>query len=322
MSWGRGPDAHGLGDVEQRLFDEPRHHAGVGPAGAHRRRAARPPAPQVHQRFAQGVVRALRHGKPRVGVEARPGLDHRVDVEGADVLAEIDDRHRRGIDRQVDDEALPAAVREQRLQDVAEVLACEPEMLEPDAALVEQRPVVVVGRDDGELRLVEADVAFEQRQGAPADRAEADHHDGAVETGVDRSIGHRARPCAVQDQAAIDRREPSRSRVAASGRDQRAATAPARASPRQGCRARALDHTRFAPHALLDAPASRAGVDRSLGIPLDRQQALQLAHPSNRAHRPDASKVVGDSPWDAGTGRRGAKLSRVEVSPCLGSTAP
>ena len=65
-------------------------------------------------------------------------------------------------------------------------------MLEPDPALVEQRPVLVVGCDDGKPRLVEADVAFEQRQGAPADRAEADHHDGAVETGVDRSIGHRA----------------------------------------------------------------------------------------------------------------------------------
>ncbi len=65
-------------------------------------------------------------------------------------------------------------------------------MLEADAALVEQRPVVVVGRDDGELRLVEADVALEQRQRAPADRAEADHHDGAVETGVDRPFGHRA----------------------------------------------------------------------------------------------------------------------------------
>ena len=65
-------------------------------------------------------------------------------------------------------------------------------MLEPDAALVEERPVLVVGCDDGEPRLVEADVAFEQRQRASADRAEADHHDGAVETGVDGSIGHEA----------------------------------------------------------------------------------------------------------------------------------
>ncbi len=61
-------------------------------------------------------------------------------------------------------------------------------MLEADPALVEQRPVFVVGRDDGELGLVEADVAFQQRQRPPADRAEADHHDRPVETGVDRSI--------------------------------------------------------------------------------------------------------------------------------------
>ena len=33
------------------------------------------------------------------------------------------------------------------------------------------------------LFMIERKVPFDQRQGAFADRAEADHHDGAVETG-------------------------------------------------------------------------------------------------------------------------------------------
>ncbi len=46
-------------DVEQRLFDEPGHHAGVGAAGGDGGRPTGATAAQVHERFAQGVVRAL-----------------------------------------------------------------------------------------------------------------------------------------------------------------------------------------------------------------------------------------------------------------------
>ena len=56
--------------------------------------------------------------------------------------------------------------------------------------VLEQAPVAVVGCDDGELGPVVGDVTLQQRQRAPADRAEADHHDRAVETGMLRPIRH------------------------------------------------------------------------------------------------------------------------------------
>src|SRR5262249_45856693 len=57
-------------------------------------------------------------------------------------------------------------------------------MHEADLALVEQMAVAVIGRDHHELRAVERDVAFDQRQRSLADRAETDHHDRTVETAV------------------------------------------------------------------------------------------------------------------------------------------
>src|SRR5262245_31604949 len=59
-------------------------------------------------------------------------------------------------------------------------------MDEPNLPLVEQAAIAVVRSDDDELRAVERDVPFNQRQGALADGAEADHHDRPVETGVER----------------------------------------------------------------------------------------------------------------------------------------
>ena len=37
---------------------------------------------------------------------------------------------------------------------------------------------------------VEGEMALDQRQRAAADRAEADHHDGAVDAAVDGVVGH------------------------------------------------------------------------------------------------------------------------------------
>src|SRR5262245_49039699 len=68
-------------------------------------------------------------------------------------------------------------------------------MNEPDLALVEAATLAVVRRDDDELRAVEGDMPFDQRQGALADRAEADHHDRAVETGMERSAFGRGGGC-------------------------------------------------------------------------------------------------------------------------------
>ena len=96
-----------VGDVEQRLLDEPRHHAGIGAAAAHGGDAARPPAAQIEQAFAQRIVRALRDRPVAVGIEAGPRLDHGIDVEGVDILGERHQFDRGGVDRQVDDHAAP-----------------------------------------------------------------------------------------------------------------------------------------------------------------------------------------------------------------------
>ena len=44
--------------------------------------------------------------------------------------------------------------------------------------------------DDDEARLVELEMPLDQRQRAFADRAEADHHDRAVDAGMERAAGH------------------------------------------------------------------------------------------------------------------------------------
>jgi hypothetical protein len=96
-----------LGDVHERLLDHPGHHAGVGATAAHGRDSAGAAAAQVEDAFAQGVVRALRDRAVAVGVKARPRLDHRVDVEGVEVLGELHQVDRRSVDRQIHDHAAP-----------------------------------------------------------------------------------------------------------------------------------------------------------------------------------------------------------------------
>ncbi len=174
------------GDVDQRLLHHPRDHAGIGAAAAHGGGAAGAAPAQVEQALTQGVVRALRDRAVAVGIEAGPGLDHGVDVEGVEVLGELHHVDRRGVDRQVHDHAAPRPHGEQRGEDLAIVLLRQRLVNEAELALVEQPAVAVVRCDDDELRPVERDVPFDQRQSALADRAEADHHDRAVETGVQR----------------------------------------------------------------------------------------------------------------------------------------
>ncbi len=177
------------GDVEQRLLHHPGHHAGIGAAAAHRGDAARAPTAQIQQTFTQRVVRALRDRAVAVGVEARPRLHHGVDVEGVDVLAELHQVDRGGVDRQVDHHAAPRPAGEQGGEHLAVVLLGDRQVHEPDLALVQQVTIAVIGRNDDEFRAVEGDVPLDQRQGALADRPEADHHDRAVETGMQRPVG-------------------------------------------------------------------------------------------------------------------------------------
>ncbi len=177
-------DAGVAGDVEQRLLDHPGHHAGVRPAAADRGHPAGPAAAHVEHALAQRIVRALRDRGLGVGVEARPRFADRVDVVGIDVLAEVHQIGRGGVDRQVDDHAAAGPAGEQRGEDLPVILPGDRNLLEAQAALVEQDPIGVDRVDDDELGAIEADVPLKQRQHAAADGAEADHDDRAGEFGV------------------------------------------------------------------------------------------------------------------------------------------
>ena len=178
------------GEIDQRLLDEPRHHARIGAAAGDRGRPAGIGAPLGEHRLAQRVVGARRVAARLVEIEARPRLDDGVDVERADLAAVAHDVERGGVDRQVDAEALAAAFGQQLAEHLAIVVAGDGEMEEADAALVEQLAVRTVGVDDDEALLVVIEMALDQRQGALADRAEADHDDRAGDAGVAAPMRH------------------------------------------------------------------------------------------------------------------------------------
>ena len=125
-----------------------------------------------------------------VEIEARPGLDDGVDVERADLAAETHDVERGGVDGKIDAEALAAAGLQKRAEHFAIIVARDRQMHEFDAALVEQFAIGIVGIDDDEMPLVEVEMPLDQRQRAAADRTEADHHDGAFDPSVTRSVRH------------------------------------------------------------------------------------------------------------------------------------
>ena len=88
-------------------------------------------------------------------------------------------------------------------QDVAIIVAGDPEMDEADAAVVEELAVGIVGIDDDEALLIEFEVTLDQRQRSLADRSEADHHDRAVDAPVPRPMGHQV---SFEDKRAERRR--------------------------------------------------------------------------------------------------------------------
>src|SRR5208283_2507376 len=116
--------------------------------------------------------------------------DDGVDVERADLSGVAHDVERGGVDREVHAEALARAGLEALAEDLAEIVAGEADLNEPDAPLVEQAAVGVVRVDDDEAILVELEMALDQRQGSLADRSEPDHHDRALDATVDRPMRH------------------------------------------------------------------------------------------------------------------------------------
>ena len=181
---GFGPEV--FGQTQKRGLDEPAHHAGVRPAAGHGGRPAGIGRLFVPHLLAQGIVGARRIILG-IEVEARPRLDHGVDVEHAMFAAELHQVERRGIDRQVHDEAL--TILEQPAQHVLVVVRRQRFRDMGIARLPRRRPVRLSRLDDGQLVLVELEMTLDQGQGSLPDGAETDHDDGAVDAGVD-GVGH------------------------------------------------------------------------------------------------------------------------------------
>ena len=174
-------------EVQDQLLsflEEPRHHPGVRAAAGDRRRAAGMRALLGPHHLAQRVVGAPRRIAADLEVEAGPRLDDGVDVEDAELAAKPQDVERARLDGQV--QAEPATLGEQAAEDLPMVLARERRPDVVDAALREEDRVLVRGLDHVDVARIVAEVALDQRQRAAADRAEADHDDGAVDAAVDR----------------------------------------------------------------------------------------------------------------------------------------
>ncbi len=178
-------------------------HAGVGAVRDQRGRI-RDPRPAKRARcFAQPVVRSLGRRKGGVSVAARPGLDAGVDVQRAHLAAQRNQRDRGDFNREVDAE--PAA-REQRRKLAAKVVTGQGEAPEAYALAFGEVARRIICVDHHHSLAWCVDVAEDERQGAFADRTEADHHDRAGEAGMDGTFAHsgilrdtdaRRRPSAV-----------------------------------------------------------------------------------------------------------------------------
>ena len=195
-----------VGEIDERLLDEPGDHAGIGAAAGDGGRSAGILAALGHHRLAQRIVGARLVAERLVVVEARPRLDDGVDVERADLAAKAHDVERGRVDREIDAEALALARGQVFHEHVAIIVARQAKMHETDAALVQELPIGVVRIDDDEAGLVEIEVTLDQRQGPLADRSEADHHDRAFDASVPGPVRHGVRsPSRMSDAERLRR---------------------------------------------------------------------------------------------------------------------
>ncbi len=181
-----------IGEIDERLLDEPRDHARVCAAGRHGGGATGVLVLLGAQGFAQRIVGALRVLHVLVEVEAEPGLNDGVDVENVELAAELHQIDRAGVDRQVDEKALARAFGQERLQELLVVVLGDMGLDMLDAVLGQKLGLVVAGIDDHHPALVELEVTFDQGQCSTADRAEADHDDRAGDLAIYRIgfLGH------------------------------------------------------------------------------------------------------------------------------------
>ncbi len=156
------------------------------------RRGLQVPLAQCQRLLAQGVVRAPRGRYPRVGVPAGPRLDAGVEIHRALLPAELDQRDRRHVDRDIEQEV---AATEHRIEDAADILARQRLTHELDAEVIRACAPLVIGGDDADAILRDSDVAQDQWQDTLTDATESDKKNSAGEIDVDLVFGHDRLAC-------------------------------------------------------------------------------------------------------------------------------
>ena len=189
--FGGGGNAGIGGQAQERLFVQPGHHAGIGPAARSRGRATDVVAAQRADLFAQGVIGAVGVRQGGAKVKARPRFDNGINVLHAEFGAKLHQQDTVHIDRKIDDH--PLARGEQPAQRGGVVIRRQGELQMADAMVLQDMGKLARGFDHGELAAVKPDMAFDQGQRAAPDRAEADHDQRPVNAGVN-GMGHRDTP--------------------------------------------------------------------------------------------------------------------------------
>src|SRR5262249_23014244 len=128
-----------------------------------------------------------------IEIKALPRLDHRIDVERANLPAQLHNVEGRSVDRNVHAKPLTAPGGQQRPQQMPESVLGYRLVDEADAARIEQLAVLVLRVDDHETLFVISEVALDQGERPLADRAETNHHDRPVDAGMYWPFGHRQR---------------------------------------------------------------------------------------------------------------------------------
>src|SRR5215467_2832651 len=169
-----GVETGSVREIDERLLDEMRDEPGIGAMGQHRGRAARIAGTQRQRTLAQAIIRSRRRREAGIGITARPRLNARVEVEGALLLTERDQRDARYVDRDIEQKI---AVTEMRLQYRAIVALCKRRLQETDAVLGCDIVSARLGGDDRDLIGRNLEMPEQQRQDALPDAAKADDHE-------------------------------------------------------------------------------------------------------------------------------------------------
>ena len=182
------------GQGHQAGFHKPRHHPGVRATARHGGAPARICGLLIAHRLAQRVIGA---GGVVFGVkiEARPWLNHGVDIGHADFAAELHQIKRRGIDAQV--HAKPFARFQNLAQHLTVILRRQRHGMTGNAPRRQFLLPRLTRLNHRKRRVVIVKVALNQGQRPPTNRPKTDHHNGAINTGINW-VRHRAAPCLVR----------------------------------------------------------------------------------------------------------------------------